>query len=90
MCVVCVLLSILAVCFENGFDVTLCVLSLSSLLQCVQKAMYVWQMVPAPRRVEWKCVITAITAQCVMTSGMNWRPEWSADNWDTIQKVRHT
>ena len=26
-------------------------------------------------------------AQCVMTSGMTWRPEWSADNWDTSRMV---
>ena len=26
-------------------------------------------------------------AQCVMTSGMSWRPEWSALNWDTSRMV---
>ena len=27
-------------------------------------------------------------AQCVMTSGMSWMPEWSVDNWDTLEMVR--
>ena len=26
-------------------------------------------------------------AQCVMTSGMSWRPEWSADNSVTLEMV---
>ena len=26
-------------------------------------------------------------AQCVMTSGMSWRPEWSAGNLDTLEMV---
>ena len=25
-------------------------------------------------------------AQCVMTSGMGWRPQWSAGNWDTMEQ----
>ena len=25
--------------------------------------------------------------QCVMTSGMSWRPEWSAGNSDTLEMV---
>ena len=31
---------------------------------------------------EWKCAIIWSMEQCVMTTGMNWRLELSADNWD--------
>ena len=38
-----------------------------------------------PWRAEWRSAITTHMAQCVMTSGMSWRPEWSVDNWDTTE-----
>ena len=45
------------------------------------------------RRDEWRCVTTTCMAQCVMTSGMSWRPEWSVSR-SVIQKlqelVRHS
>ena len=42
------------------------------------------------RRVGWRCAITMHMAQCVMTSGMSWRPEWSVHNWDTMETVRYS
>ena len=50
--------------------------------------MFVWSMAPLLWRVELKCVTTMHMAQCVMTSGMNWRPEWSVGNWDLVERVR--
>ena len=44
-------------------------------------------MVAKNQRVEWKCVLEMCMAQCVMTSGMSWRPEWSAGNLDTLEQV---
>ena len=59
-------------------------------LQGVQMGMFVWSMAPLIWRVELKCVTTMHTAQCVMTSGMSWRPEWSVHNWDLVERVRLT
>ena len=36
----------------------------------------------APMKDEWKCAMVWSMEQCVMTTGMSWRPELSADNWD--------
>ena len=50
--------------------------------------LFVWLMANLPWRAEWRSAITTHMAQCVMTSGMSWRPEWSVDNWDTLEMVR--
>ena len=38
-------------------------------------------------RAEWKCVTTAHMEQCVMTNGMYWMQQLSADSWDTTLQV---
>ena len=39
-------------------------------------------------RAEWRCVLEAVMAQCVMTSGTVWMPKLSVDNWDSMTLVR--
>ena len=51
--------------------------------------MFILSMALLLWRVELKCVTTAHMAQCVMTSGMSWRPQWSVHNWDTVEMVRY-
>ena len=46
-----------------------------------------WSGVRKNQKVEWRSAITTHMVQCVMTSGMSWRPEWSVDNWDTLEMV---
>ena len=38
-------------------------------------------------RAEWRCATTAHMEQCVMTNGMYWMQQLSADSWDTTQQV---
>ena len=38
-------------------------------------------------RAEWRCATTAHMEQCVMTNGMYWMQQLSADSWDTTLQV---
>ena len=50
-------------------------------------ALYALLVAQAPEKEEWRCAMEARMAQSVMTSGMSWRPEWSAGSSDTMQQV---
>ena len=39
------------------------------------------------QRVQWRCALEGGMVQCVMTTGMSWMPKWSADNWDTVERL---
>ena len=72
-------------------NVNLCVMCVS--MQPVWMVVFCSTMVPksppSSRRAQCWCAVEESMGQCVMTTGMSWRPGWCVHNWDT-HRVSHT
>ena len=57
------------------------------LMLAAQMVLYVWLVVKAMVRGQWRSVIVESGALSVMTAGTGLMLQWSANNWDSREQV---
>ena len=59
-------------------------------MPAVQMVLYVWSVVRAVVRGQWRSVIAGSGALSVMTTGTGMMQQWSANSWDSREQVSYS